>query len=255
MASKGLGETKGPFIVWLTVTLCFTIPMVFRSSSSTPIPQDITMSIILSLFINIAIPWGLVIVFLVIFLAFWEKKRSLKEILAGLGLKRKGSVKSFFWTLALIPFFLAMYLLLMMLSYFLGPVSFPQASGPSDGPVPLWYLYYMIMYSFFPVAVVEEAFARGYMLDRLMPEHPSNLTKALPAIFLSSLLFTLYHLPAYLRVYSFSLPWAFALLVGNIFPWSIALGVAYVRARTRNILGPVLFHFLADSMPIILLLA
>lgn len=255
MASKKLGEIKGPFIVWLFVTLCFAIPMVFRSSSSTPIPQDITMSIFLTLFINIAIPWGLVLVFLVIFLAFWEKRRSLKEIFAGLGLKRKGSVKSLFWTLALIPFFLVIYLLLMMLSYFLSPVSFPQTSGPSDEPVPLWYLYYMIIYSFFPVAVVEEAFARGYMLDRLMPEHPSNLTKALPAIILSSLLFTLYHLPAYLRLYSFSLPWAVSLLAGNIFPWSIALGVAYVRARTRNILGPVLIHFLADSMPIVLLLA
>ncbi len=175
MASEKLGEIKGPFIVWLFVTLCFAVPMLFRNLSSRPIPQDITMSIILSLFINIAIPWGLVIVFLVIFLAFWEKKRSLKEIFASMGLKRKGSVKSFFWTLALIPFFLVIYLLLMMFSYFLGPVSFPQVSGPSGGPVPLWYLCYMTMYSFFPVAVVEEAFARGYVLDRLMPEHPSKL--------------------------------------------------------------------------------
>jgi len=252
MLSKKWGETKGPFIVWLFVTLCFAIPMLFRSSSSGPLPHDITMSLILSLLINVAIPWGLVIVFLVIFLAFWEKKRSLKEIFASLGLKREGSVKSVIWTFALIPFFLVIYLLLMVFSYFLGPVSFPQASGPSDGQVPLWYLYYMIIYSFFPVAVVEEAFARGYMLDRLMPEHPSNLVRALPAIIISSLLFTLYHLPAYLTVYSFSLPWAVALLAGNVFPWSIALGVAYVRAQTRNILGPVLMHFLADSMPIIL---
>jgi membrane protease YdiL (CAAX protease family) len=202
-----------------------------------------------------AIPWGVILVFLVIFLAFWEKKRSLKEILSGLGLKRKGSTKSVFWTLALIPLFLIIYLLLMMLSYFLGPVPFPQASSPNGGQAPVWYLYYMIIYAFFPVAVVEEAVARGYMLDRLMPEHPSTLAKASHAIIISSLLSTLYHLPAYLGIYSFSLVWAVALSVGNVFPWSIALSIAYVRARTRNILGPVLIHFLADSIPIILSVA
>jgi len=113
----------------------------------------------------------------------------------------------------------------------------------------------MIVYSFFPVAVVEEAFGRGYMLDRLMPIHPSSLAKALPAIIIGSLLFTFYHLPSYLGVYSLSLPWAVALLAGNVFPWSVALSIAYVRARTRNILGPVFIHFLADSIPIILSLA
>lgn len=255
MSSKKLGETKGPFIVWLFVTLCFAIPFLFRGSSGQSLPQDITVSLILSLLINIAIPWGLVIVFLVIFLAFWEKKRSLNDIFSSLGFKSEGSSKSVFWTLALIPFFLVIYLLLMVFSYFLGPVSFPQSSGPSGGQIPVWYPYYMIIYAFFPVAVVEEAFARGYLLDRFMPEHPSSLAKALPAMVISSLLFTLYHLPSYLRLYSFSLPWAVALLAGNVFPWSIALSIAYIRARTRNILGPILIHFLADSMPIILLLA
>lgn len=252
MSSKKLGETKGPFIAWLFVTLCFIIPILFRSSSGGTLPQDITMSLVLSLLINMAIPWGVVLVFLVIFLAFWEKKRSFKEIFASLGLKREGSAKSVFWTLALIPFFLVIYLLLMIFSYFLGPFSFSQSLAPSGGQIPAWYPYYMIIYSFFPVAVVEEAFARGYMLNRLMPEHPSSLAKALPAIITSSLLFTFYHLPSYLRVYSFSLPWTTVLLVGNVFPWSIALSIAYVRARTRNILGPVLIHFLADSIPIIL---
>jgi membrane protease YdiL (CAAX protease family) len=112
----------------------------------------------------------------------------------------------------------------------------------------------MIMYSFFPVAVVEESIGRGYILDRLMPQHPSSLVKALPAILLSSLLFTLYHLPSYLMLYSFSVPWTFALLAGNVFPWSVALSIAYVRARTRNILGPVLIHFLADGLPFVLML-
>jgi len=253
MLSKKLGETKGPFLVWLFVTLCFATPILFGSSSRGSLPQDITMPLILSLLLNIiTIPWGLVIFFLVTFLAFWEKKHSLKEIFSSVGLKRQGSASSVFWTLTLIPFFLVIYLLLMVMSYFLGPVSFPQASSPTNGPVPIWYSYYMIIYCFFPVAVIEEAVARGYILDRLMPEHPSSLAKAWPAIIISSLLFTLYHIPAYLGLYKFSLPWAVALLAGNVFPWSIALSVAYVRARVRNILGPVLIHFLADSIPIIL---
>jgi len=256
MLSKKLGETKGPLFVWLFVTLCFAMPILFGSSSRGQLPQDVTISLILSLLLNIiTIPWGLVIFFLVAFLAFWEKKRSLREIFSSVGLKRQGSVSSVFWTLTLTPFFLVIYLLLMVMSYFLGPLSFPQASSPTNGPVPIWYPYYMIIYSFFPVAVIEEAVARGYILDRLMPEHPSSIAKALPAIIISSLLSTLYHIPAYLGLYTFSLPWAVALLAGNVFPWSIALSVAYVRARSRNILGPVLIHFLADSMPIILSLA
>lgn len=139
-----------------------------------------------------------------------------------------------------------------MFSSFLGPIS---SSPSSNGQIPTWYLYYMIIYSFFPVAVVEEAFARGYMLDRFMPQHPSSLTKALPAILLSSLLFTLYHLPTYVIRYYFSPYWIIVLLAGNVFPISVVLSVSYVRAGTRNIIGPILIHFLADSIPIILMLA
>lgn len=113
----------------------------------------------------------------------------------------------------------------------------------------------MVIYSFFPVAVVEEAIARGYMLDRLMPQHPSSLAKALPAILLSSLLFTLWHLPSYLLSYPLSPTWAIGLLAGNVYPISVVLGIAYVRARTQNIIGPLLIHFLLDSIPIILSLA
>ena len=67
MSSKKLGETKGPFIVWLFVTLCFIMSTIFRSSSGGALPQDITMSLVLSLLINMTIPWGVVLVFLTIF--------------------------------------------------------------------------------------------------------------------------------------------------------------------------------------------
>ena len=129
-----------------------------------------------------------------------------------------------------------------------------QASNPSGGSPPTWYIYYLIIYAFFPVAVFEEAFGRGYILDRLMPQHPSSIRKALPAIMLSSVLFTLFHVPSYILVYSFSPMWAIALLIGNVLPNSIFLAISYVRSRTRNIGGPVLVHFLMDSFLYILLL-
>jgi membrane protease YdiL (CAAX protease family) len=112
----------------------------------------------------------------------------------------------------------------------------------------------MIVYAFFPVAVVEEMFARGYVLDRLMPEHPSTLRKALPAILLSSFLFTVWHLPAYLAGYGFSLLQVVVLLAGNVFLISAVLGIAYVRSKSRNIVGPVLVHFLLDAIPVIIAL-
>jgi len=171
------------------------------------------------------------------------------------GLRNEGFVKSVLWSIALFPLFVAIGLMTMMLSYFLGPVPFLRAFDSNSGQFPLWYLYYMIVNSFFPVAVVEEAVGRGYMLDRLMPQHPSGIVKALPAILLSSFLFTLWHLPSYLKVYALSIPWVVALLAGNVFPLSVVLSIAYVRAGTRNIAGPVLIHFLLDSMPYILMLA
>jgi len=253
VASKKLGETKGPLIVWLFFTLYFAIPILFSGSSNGTLPQNVTISLVSGLLIGIAIGWGGILVFLVIFLALWEKRRSLREIFSSVGLRRTGSVKSVLWSFALLPLLIAIALLgMIVLSYLLGPI---PSAGSDSVQFPTWYIWYMVIYSFFPVAVLEEATARGYMLDRLMPQHPSSLVKALPAMLLSSLLMTLWHIPAYLMVYAFPIPWTVGRLAGNVFPISIVLSIAYVRARTRNIIGPVLIHFLLDAMPIILMLA
>jgi membrane protease YdiL (CAAX protease family) len=252
MVSKNFGQIKGPFIVWLFVVTYFAIPILFGGSSKGTLPQEVPVSLVLNLLIAMALGWGGILVFLVIFLALRERRRSLTEIFSSVGLKTKGAVKSVFWSIVITPLFLVLIgVMAMMFNYFLGPM---PTLVSDNGQIPLWFLYYIIVSSFFPVVVVEEAIARGYILDRLLPEHPSSLVKALPAILLGSLLFTLYHLPSYLGLYSFSTPRAVALLVGNVFPWSAGLSIAYVRARTRNIIGPVLIHFLADSMPIILML-
>jgi membrane protease YdiL (CAAX protease family) len=255
MASKKLGQTKGPFIIWVFFTLYFAILTLFGGSSSGTLPQNITVSLILGLLTGMAVGYGVLLVFLVIFLALWEKRRSLREIFSSMGLRRTGSVKSLLWSIALFPLLIIVGLMLMVLSSFLGPVPFLNASASNSTQFPLWYRCYMIMYAFFPVAVVEEAFGRGYMLDRLMPQHPSSLKNGLPAILLSSLLFTLWHLPGYLMGYRFSIPWVVSLLAVDVFPISVILSVAYVRAGTRNIIGPVLIHFLLDALPMILALA
>lgn len=76
------------------------------------------------------------------------------------------------------------------------------------------YLYYAALSAFFPVAVFEEAFGRGYLPDRLLPPHPSRIATATPAFLVSSVLMTLDPLPGYLGVYSFS-PTRAALLLAS----------------------------------------
>jgi len=252
--SKKFGEVKGPFIVWLFVVTYFAIPILFVGSSRGTLPQEVTVSLVLNLLIAIVSGCGGILVFLFVFLSFWEKRRSISEIFSSVGLRRKGVVKSVFWSILITPLFLVIIgLMTMMFVHLPGPVPFLN-SASNNGETPLWFPYYMIIYSFFPVAVVEEVISRGYVLDRLVPQHPSSIIKALPAILLSSLLFTLYHVPSYLRLYSLSPAWIIALLAGNVFPWSVTLSIAYVRARTRNVVGLVLIHFLLDSIPFILML-
>ena len=93
MASKKLGEIKGPSIVWLFVTLYFAIGMVFSGSANGTLPQNLTMSVVLDLLVAMARGWGVILAFLFIFLALWERRRRLGEIFSSVGLKRKGSVK------------------------------------------------------------------------------------------------------------------------------------------------------------------
>jgi hypothetical protein len=123
------------------------------------------------------------LLFFVIFLAVWERRRSLRAIFSSVGLRRKGSIKRVLWGVALFLLLIVIGLIMQVLSNFLG--SIPSAAS-NNGQIPIWYLWYMVIHSFFPVAVVEEAIGRGYMPDRLMPQHPSSIVKALPAILLSS---------------------------------------------------------------------
>jgi membrane protease YdiL (CAAX protease family) len=248
------GEIKGPVFV-LVLILCLFVPvlLLFRGSSGGSIPQNISAALILGQLTSFGLTYGVWIVVFVGFLAVWEKRRSLKDILYSVGFKKEGLGKSIFWgLLILIPVGLVFYFVTMLSGNLLGPIT--QVTNSSGASPPTWYICYLIIYAFFPVAIFEEAFGRGYMLDRLMPQKPSGIKEALPAIILSSILFTLFHVPSYILSYSFSPIWAVTLLIGNVLPNSVFLSVSYVRSRTRNIGGPILAHFLMDSGPYLLML-
>jgi len=251
--SGRFGDIKGPFLVWLFSTAYMTLYLAVRRWLG-----FFTTLSIESLLLESAEVYCVLLAFFVLFLVLWEKQRSVRNLFSSVGLKREGIVKSLLWSLALFPAFVAIGLVSMTFASALMSVQSSSALISTNGQFPLWYSYYLIVYAFFPVAVVEEAFARGYMLDRLMPEHPLSLKKALPAILLSSLLFTVWHLPSYLSPFlagsQVSMLFVAVILGGNVFPISLVLGVAYVRARSRNIVGPVLIHFLLDALPVIVTL-
>jgi len=243
MAGK-FGETRGPFVVWLFFTTYLAAYIAIRRLFN--VFTTLTLE---SLLIESAEVYGVLLVFLIAFLMLWEKRRSLRNIFSSVGFKQEGTAKSVLWSFALFPLFIVIGLVSMALNNYVSSLPSLGAFVSSNGQFPLWYRYYMIAYALFPVAVVEEMFARGYVLDRLMPEHPSTLGKASPAMLLSSFLFTIWHLPTYLAGYGFSLLQVAVLLAGNVFPISVVLSIAYVRSKSRNIAGPVLVHFFLDAIP------
>ena len=93
---RTLDKQGGSFIVWLFVVTYFAIPILFSGSSKGTLPQEVTVSLVLDLLIAMALGWGGILVFLVIFLALWERRRSLREIFSSVGLKKKGAVKTVF---------------------------------------------------------------------------------------------------------------------------------------------------------------
>lgn len=230
-------------MAWAVVLAYFSV--VAALGSARPVPEQLTWGVVVLLLTSMVVGFGPVLVFLAVFVAWRENRRSPREVLAGLGLKRQGSARSLGWSLALFPAYAVVGIVSQAVASYVAP---PTLSGPT----PPWFPYYVILQAFFPVAVFEEAFGRGYLLDRLMPVHPSGLVQAMPAILLSAVLFTLYHLPPYLVLYGFSSAYTALRLAVNVFPLSVLLSVAYVRAKARNVAGPVLIHFLLDALPYVL---
>ncbi len=237
--SRRFGEVKGPIFVWLVLAL-YGVALVFflRLQAQT----------LLAAVLEVALFYGFSLAFLAGFVGLHEKRRSLSDVFAGLGLRKAGTGRSLLWGVMLLP---AVFIVSLAGSGLLVAL---LGSLPSQftrtGPQPSWYLWFALVESFFPVALVEEMFGRGYVLDRLLPTHPCNLRVALPAILFSAGLFTLWHLPSYLAGYGLSVAWALGFVALNAFPLSVVVGIAYVRSGTRNIAGVILLHFLLDALPV-----
>lgn len=189
--------------------------------------------------------------FLVLFVRHYEKSVSATSAIASLGLNRRGIKSSLIW---IVPFFVLLAVVIEVWTVFtqalLGPNFVTAISGSNK--TPQWYAILIIISALFN-AVMEETLGRGYMLDRLMPAHPTSLAAALPAVLAVSTLGTLYHIGPYLLSYQFSPISSFYNLV-VVFLCFAFIGFAYVRSRVRNISGPILMHFLLDALPFVYLL-
>jgi membrane protease YdiL (CAAX protease family) len=93
--------------------------------------------------------------------------------------------------------------------------------------------------AFLPVGFFEEAVFRGYLQTRLI-----NWIGKWWGLFLSSLMFSLWHLPYRLLVDRMSLGNAILDLLGMFFVSSLVLG--WVFLLTKNIATPIILHTLMD---------
>lgn len=218
-SKRFFGELKKP-IITLTIMLGL---LVLGIAAFTRIQISLLPSILI--YIVLMLGFG-------ICLRLQEKRRSLKDLLVSVGFRKQGIGKSILWTMAcIIPYIVVIFLIS-------GQSLIQQATLIKSFPT--WLIICNILYFLVFVAAFEESFFRGYLLDRFMPEHPSSIKKALPAILLSSLFFMIYHIP--ILVFNGNL---FSL--APILVISVLLSLGYVKSRNRNIAGPVIAHFLVDS--------
>ncbi len=189
-----------------------------------------------------------VLLFLFLFVWVYEKRErggGIRALFSSVGWSRTGIGKSLKWALVFL-------LILAPISLILSGVESAVAVGTGSAStqsattsIPLASLMILVI-SAFATAVTEETAVRGYILDRLMPAHPSTLRLSLNAIIITSVMQMSYHTAPYFNTYGYSLPVASVGLV-SVFVYSIFLSFAYVRSGARNASGPILFHFLLDA--------
>jgi membrane protease YdiL (CAAX protease family) len=122
-------------------------------------------------------------------------------------------------------------------------------STSSAGPLPAWYFTFAIATLVLDV-ITEETVMRGYILDRMMPAHPSTLRQSLRIVLVVSVMMSLYHLAPYLYTYGFSPALTGVNLVAD-FLYSVLISFAYVKSRAGNVAGPILFHFILDMASLV----
>lgn len=253
LGEKEPQSRKGPIFVWLFALVYWAAVSFFAhssSSSTSQLPSSLTSSEALGLVAGVLVEYGPILLFLVLFVRYYEKRqgRGLWSLVASIGWNRTGVRRSLKWALIFFIVAIPMGLLMFVLESAIAGTGAEHLAGStssSTGAVPAWYIAVAFATLFVDV-VTEETVTRGYILDRLMPLHPSTLRQSLSIVLVVSVMMSLYHLVPYLYTYGFSPALTGVNLVAD-FLYSILVSFAYIKSRARNVSGPILFHFLLDA--------
>jgi membrane protease YdiL (CAAX protease family) len=189
-----------------------------------------------------------VLIFLFLFVRSYEmrgKSTGIRSLLSSVGWKKEGTKESLKWALVFLLIVGPLSLVLSGLQSLVAAGTGTASAQPPMTSIPLSSLAVVVV-SAFATAVTEETAVRGYILDRLMPSHPSTLRSSTGAVITTSAMMTTYHASPYLNSYGFSPAVAAVGLLG-VFVYSVFLSFAYVRSKVRNASGPIVFHFLLDA--------
>lgn len=248
---------KGAVVVWLFVLSYWALTsFLARASSISQIPAAMTASLWLTFIVGQLVEYAPVLLFLFFFVWLYEKgERSggIRSLFSNVGWNRTGIRKSLEWALIFLLIVAPISLVLSGVQSLVAVGTGGASTQPATTSIPLSSLIIIII-SAFVTAVTEETAVRGYILDRLMPNHPSTLRQSLNAVTITSVMMMSYHAAPYLNSYGYSLPTTAVGLV-SVLVYSIFLSFAYVRSRVRNASGPILSHFLLDAGLYIVLFA
>lgn len=246
---------KGPAVVWLFI-LCYwaLVSILARgsSSSSAQLPSTLTPSVFFGLAASIFLEYGPILLFLFLFVWFYERRqgRGLLSLFSGVGWNRVGVRSSLKWALIFLVVAVPVGLVMLLLeSAVAGSGAEHVAGSTSSTALPSWYIPFAIA-SLVGDVVTEETVVRGYILDRMMPAHPSSLRQSLAAVLITSVMMSSYHLVPYLFTYGFGAALTGVNLVAD-FLYSVLVCFAYIKSKSRNVSGPLLFRFLVD-LPLLL---
>ena len=212
------------------------------------IPSTMTPGLWLTFIAGQLVVYVPILLFLLLFVAVYERKERVggaRSLWSSVGWTRTGIWKSVKWALIFLLILAPISLVLQSVQSLVAAQTGGAAAQPTTASIPLSALLVVVI-SAFATAVTEETTVRGYILDRLMPTHPSTLRESVNPVLLVSVMMASYHAAPYLNTYGFSVPVTAVGLV-SVFIYSVFLSFAYVKSRVRNSFGPILFHFLMDA--------
>ncbi len=139
------------------------------------------------------------------------------------------------------------WLIFVLLIQLLGLVQFPTVFLALQN-TPIWKIGLQILSTWFFVGLGEELLFRGYFLKGFWRHFTleTDRRRMLKAVLLTSIFFSLWHLPVrIIEVISGELDW-FTLLISLLVLFLLGLGFAYLFIRSGNLLLTGLVHGLMD---------